>query len=315
MIKKINAFLFVLSLVLASLAAFQRYGAYARPAGGSASGAAEKKAVESLCASAAGVFGRFFAEADRVVFFSGVERFAGSRGLKFLAGGHHSSPRTDLSVLNVNKVVFNISVSGRYADIRSFIFMLENGPSLNSIDYLRLFASPAGGEASAEIRYSLYSFASLKKVRPGERSAINDYKPLYRHTGKTSSAGREAPVDIFASVPPAPAPVQAPPVPAPVKKPAGETRPVELSSAASDTARMTKPASGGRIKYCGFYLDSKKGIRAFIEFDGRVRVVRTGDPLGESYTVAHLDGSRAVIANREEPFDTIEATLDKSSTE
>lgn len=313
MIKKINFFLFITCLFLSCLSIYLHYQQASRPKAGASTQPAEYKSIAALCDSATKTFAGFFSEADRVKFFSDIDAFIKSRGLKLVSLAHQSSPFSSFSILNINKTVFTINISGRYADARNFLFLLESQPYLNSIDGLKLYPAGSSGsspnETAAEIRYCLYSFASLKKVKPGERSSINDYKPSKSRPDKTSSIDKTPAVDIFRSSFQAGASASASPQKAAPPAASKDTREVKTSPAPAEGPFAKKPAASDKLIYSGYYFDSKKGIKAFVEFDGRVDVVTAGASVGDTYTVVRLDESSVVIANRDEPFDTIEAKL------
>ncbi len=313
MIRKINAFLFITGFLLLCMAAYL----YNQPQAGTNAAVsaqpAEYKAIAALCESAAKTFGGFFSETGRVKFFADIDAFIKSRGLKLVSLAHQSSPFSSFSILNINKTVFTINISGRYADVRNFLFLLESQPYLNSIDGLKLYpvnaSASSSNETAAEIRYCLYSFVSLKKIKSGERSSMNDFKLSNARPDKTASIDKTPAVDIFRSSLQVDSSAAAPPQKAAPPAAAKDTQAVKIVSAPSAGPFAKKPAASDKLIYSGYYFDSKKGIKAFVEFDGRVDVVSAGAPVGDSYTVVRLDESSVVIANRDEPFDTIEAKL------
>ncbi|HBC73649.1 MAG: hypothetical protein A2008_00085 [Candidatus Wallbacteria bacterium GWC2_49_35] len=313
MIKKINAFLFITGLFLLCLAVYLHYQPPVRPKDAVSAQPTEYKAIAALCESATKTFAGFFSEADRVKFFSDIDTFIKSRGLKLVSLAHQNAPFSSFSILNINKTVFTINISGRYADVRNFLFLLESQPYLNSIDGLKLYpvqsSGPSSGETAAEIRYCLYSFVSLKKVKPGERSSMNDYKLSKARPDKTASIDKTPAVDIFRSSLQGGSSATAPPKTESLTAASKDTQSVKIISAPAEGPFAKKPAASDKLIYSGYYFDSKKGIKAFVEFDGRIDVVSAGASVGETYTVVRLDESSVVIANREEPFDTIEARL------
>ncbi|HOD40687.1 MAG TPA: hypothetical protein PKL57_09015 [Candidatus Wallbacteria bacterium] len=312
MIKKINCLLLITAIILA----YNCVSLYreSKPAGRPDS-ASQQAAISSLYRAAADIFPRFFNEKDMVGFYSRIDSFAKEHRLRLASVIHKTSQENSYALLNLKKTVFTISVSGRYADLKNFIYQMESQRLIDSLDLLKISpvissASGASGDIAAEIKYSLYSFVSLKSVRTGERTSVSEFSKILS-APEAAPVGKSLPVDIFS---------------ADCFKSASDKKTAPQDSSAKSapvTGETTlkpaaaKPALGRKnsqaLVYTGYYFDSKKGIKAFVEFNGRVNIVSAGSALGDSYTVTRLDESSVAIANREEPFDTMEARLNEAA--
>ncbi|HPG60055.1 MAG TPA: hypothetical protein PKW98_19715 [Candidatus Wallbacteria bacterium] len=317
MIKKINCLLLITAIILA----YNCFSLYreSKPAGRPDS-ASQQAAISSLYRAAADIFPRFFNEKDMVGFYSRIDSFAKEHRLRLASVIHKTSQENSFALLNLKKTVFTISVSGRYADLKNFIYQMESQRLIDSLDSLKISpvissASGASGDIAAEIKYSLYSFVSLKSIRTGERTSVSEFSKILS-ASEAAPVGKSLPVDIFS---------------ADCFKSASDKTAVVKKNSPQDVSAKSAPATGeislkpvpakpsrGRknsqaLVYTGYYFDSKKGIKAFVEFNGRVNIVSAGSALGDSYTVTRLDESSVAIANREEPFDTMEARLNEAA--
>ena len=254
-----------------------------------------------------------------VGFYSRIDSFAKEHRLRLASVIHKTSQENSFALLNLKKTVFTISVSGRYADLKNFIYQMESQRLIDSLDSLKISpvisSAGASGDIAAEIKYSLYSFVSLKSIRTGERTSVSEFSKIIS-APEAASIGKSLPVDIFL---------------ADCFKSASDKTAVVKKTSPQDVSAKSAPATGeislkpvpakpslGRknsqaLVYTGYYFDSKKGIKAFVEFNGRVNIVSAGSALDDSYTVTRLDESSVAIVNREEPFDTLEARLNEAA--
>ncbi len=316
MIKKINCLLLITAIILA----YNCVSLYreSKPAGRPDS-ASQQAAISSLYRAAADIFPRFFNEKDMVGFYSRIDSFAKEHRLRLASVIHKTSQENSFALLNLKKTVFTISVSGRYADLKNFIYQMESQRLIDSLDSLKISpvisSAGASGDIAAEIKYSLYSFVSLKSIRAGERTSVSEFSKIIS-APEAASIGKSLPVDIFS----ADCFKSASDKTAVVKKNSPQDVSAKSAPATGETSlkpAAAKPALGRKnsqaLVYTGYYFDSKKGIKAFVEFNGRVNIVSAGSALGDSYTVIRLDESSVAIANREEPFDTMEARLNEAA--
>ena len=324
MIKKIN-FVFFITLILlifisaalrANLAEFIKPPASER--------IAERQAVKELCENAARIFAGFFSESHRVKFYSDIDTFAKSQSLHITSVTHRSVlVDSSYSLLNINKTLFTINLDGRYTDIKNFLFILESQPYINSFESLKLSPAAMPGRAALEVQYALYSLASLKPLKPGERPLITKFTPLHT-TVRIDSIDKAVTVDLFGNRAPraqnstdltAVASDKA------ADKPAANTFEVNTAanlfinpvikkvSESNPDASNKSSINSGRLVYNGYYFDSTKGIKAFIDFDGRIEIISAGSTVGGSYTVTALSESKVILTNTDEPYDAMEAAL------
>ncbi|HOT78157.1 MAG TPA: hypothetical protein PK467_20380 [Candidatus Wallbacteria bacterium] len=317
MIKKINYILLVVAIILAyNCAALRGEKKTALPH----EGAREQADIASLYLAAADLFPRFFNEKDLVGFYSQIDAYAKEHKLKLVSVTHKTSQENNYSLFNLKKTAFTISISGRYADFKNFIFRIENQRFIDSLDSLKISpvisSAGASGDVAAEIKYSLYSFVSLKNIKPGERTAIAGFSKIIPSPAALP-AGKNIPADIFSADC---FKSTAADKTGAVKKTAPDDGAAKTALASEETALKSAAAkaparreSSQKLVYNGYYFDSKKGIKAFVEFNGRVNIVSAGSALGDSYTVTRLDESSVAAANREEPFDTLEAKLNEAN--
>ena len=323
-IKKLNLILFTafIFLIIISAVLHANISTLIKPAASEA--AIERQAVKELCENAAKLFAGFFSESHTVKFYSDIDTFAKSQNLHISSVTHRSAPAdSSYFLINVNKTLFTINLTGRYTDIKNFLFILETQPYINSFESLKLFPAAVPGRAALEAQYALYSFSSLKPFKPGASPLITKFTP-FRKTARIDSIDKSIAVDLFENRSPrasnidalstsatrADADSSAPetsevssgvtPILAPVANPAAE---LKLST------DNKSAINSGRLIYNGYYLDSKKGIKAFIDFDGRIEVISAGSAAGGSYIVTSLSESKVSLVNTEEPYDTIEAFL------
>jgi len=328
MIKKINFVLFITLILLIFISVSLRANLAALIKPPAPDIIAERQAVKELCENAAKLFAGFFSESHRVKFYSDIDTFAKSQSLHITSVTHRSAlADSSYSLLNINKTLFTINLSGRYTDIKNFLFILESQPYINSFESLKLSPAATPGRAALEVQYALYSFASLKPLKPGDRPFITKFTPLHT-TARIDSIDKAATVDLFDNR--APRDVNsanltiADPGKAADKstdKPAANTSEVDTAvnlflNPAIKKVSESKPdvinkssLNSGRLVYNGYYFDSKKGIKAFIDFDGHIEVISAGSTVGGSYTVTALSESKVALANTEEPYDTMEASL------
>jgi hypothetical protein len=328
MIKKLNLILFITLILLICISAALRANLASLIKPPASERIAERQAVKELCENAARIFAGFFSESHRVKFYSDIDTFAKSQSLHITSVTHRIAPAdSSYSLLNINKTLFTINLNGRYTDIKNFLFILDSQPYINSFESLKLSPAAAPGRAALEVQYALYSLASLKPFKPGDRSLITKFTPLHT-TARIDSIDKSLAVDLFDNRAPRAASSNDIAAAAPDKavdkaadKPGAKTSEVDIAAnlflnQAVKKASGSKPDAGnktslntGRLVYNGYYFDSKKGIKAFIDFDGRVEIISAASTVGGSYTVTALSESKVILSNTEEPYDTMEAAL------
>lgn len=332
MIKKLNLILFTTLILLICISAALRANLASLIKPPASDRIAERQAVKDLCENAARIFAGFFSESHRVKFYSDIDTFAKSQSLYITSVTHRIAPAdSSYSLLNINKTLFTINLNGRYTDIKNFLFILESQPYINSFESLKLSPAAVPGRASLELQYALYSFASLKPFKPDARSQAAKFTPLHT-TARIDSIDKSATVDLFDNRAPRAASSNDISAAAPDKvtekaaeeaadKTGAKTSEVDIAAnlflnQAVKKATESKPDAGnksslnsGRLVYNGYYFDSKKGLKAFIDFDGRVEIISAASTVGGSYTVTALSESKVILTNTEEPYDTMEAAL------
>ncbi len=329
-IKKINNILAILFIILLFIAGAKRYNLYNGRAGDYDNYSSEREAAVDLSKKAVKLFSGFFSKTGIMKFYSDIDNFARSQGLRLVSVTHRgAAPESKNLILNISKTIFTINVIGRYADIKNFLFILESQPYINSFESLNM-TSTAGvsSEAALEIQYCLYSFESVKPAAmlQAGRNLSHEFKQ-FNIISSIDFIDNSIAVDIFGKRPdngkissPEPAitstasvsitPPQILQSVLPASYDSSQTMPAGTSVV--NNMQPNHPAvssSSDRLKYNGYYLNSRKGLTAFIDMDGRVYAVTSASPLINGYSITFLNESKIILTNTDEPYDTLEAAL------
>jgi len=305
MLKKINYLLVIILILLASYRYYEQRVNLANLNMDDDIRRAENMKFYEHVENAAG---KFCAPDDKLKVYGDIDALLKRYKLKLNSLSYQIAPDNGFDILEIKKIIFTINAAGRYFDLKNFIYMLDNMPFHSRIESLKIKSSdsPAATRtAEAEIKYSVYALESLKSsvdVKKEMPEVFNKADFLE----KDFSNVNKNPVDIlkferssFFSTGASGAGGQMKPLhPEPLDNLKSKVRLPSEQDRKRDT----------RLYYLGFYFNVKKGITAFVDFNGRTSVVNCGETVG-GYRVSAIDGKKIILSNLDEPFDTIEAAL------